>query len=83
MCTYSPFLSGRAQRNSLALRTDLSYLIASTEAAATTTTEGAPGPVPRTHPARQNSLSAETLQTLGECCSGIAGRERAVAKVTT
>ncbi len=64
MCTYSPFLSGRAQRNSLALRTDLSYLIASTEAAATTTTEGAPGPVPRTHPARQNSLSAETLQTL-------------------
>jgi RPEL repeat len=46
-----------------ALRT--SHPLASTDAATTTTaTEGAPVPVPVTRPARQNSLSAETLQTL-------------------
>jgi hypothetical protein len=39
-------------------------LIASTDAATTTATEGAPVPVTVTRPARQNSLSAETLQTL-------------------
>ena len=37
-------------------------LVASTDAATATATEGAPAPV--TRPARQNSLSAETLQTL-------------------
>jgi hypothetical protein len=37
-------------------------LIASTNVATTTATEGAPVPV--TRPARQNSLSAETLETL-------------------
>jgi hypothetical protein len=39
-------------------------LIASTDAATTTATGGAPTPVPVTRPARQNSLSAETLETL-------------------
>ena len=47
-----------------AWRTDNEPLIASTDAATTTATESAPGPVPATRPARQNSLSAETLQTL-------------------
>ena len=39
-------------------------LTASTDAATATATEGAPGPVPVTRPARQNSLSTETIQTL-------------------
>jgi hypothetical protein len=39
-------------------------LVASTDAATTTATEGAPAPVPVTRPARQNSLSTETLETL-------------------
>jgi hypothetical protein len=38
--------------------------MSSTEAATATATEGAPASVPVTRPARQNSLSAETLQTL-------------------
>ena len=46
-----------------AWRTHYEPLVASTDAATTTATE-APGPVPATRPARQNSLSAETLQTL-------------------
>ena len=47
-----------------AWRTHYEPLVASTDAATTTTTESASGPVPATRPARQNSLSAETLQTL-------------------
>ena len=38
--------------------------IASTNAAAAIATEGAPAAVPVTRPARQNSLSAETLEAL-------------------
>jgi hypothetical protein len=41
----------------------MKHVIASTEAAAIVS-EGASGPVPETRPARQNSLSAETLQAL-------------------
>jgi hypothetical protein len=39
-------------------------LVASIDAATTAATEGAPAPVPVTRPARQNSLSTETLETL-------------------
>jgi hypothetical protein len=126
MCAYSPFLIGFARRTH---QHDTNEpLLASTDAA-TTATEGTPTSVPVTRPARQNSLSAETLQTLekrlahrperqelqdrnilkgvpssplyasyslmpvclttttivvdrGKCCSGTAGCERTVAKVT-
>jgi len=49
---------------SLAPALRMEPLIASTDAATTTATEGAPAAVPVTRPSRQNSLSAETLQTL-------------------
>ncbi len=59
MCAYFPFLTDPAQCTHYNHTTE--PLIASTDAATTTATEGAPVV---TRPARQNSLSAETLQTL-------------------
>jgi hypothetical protein len=60
MCAYSPFLTDPAR----CTHRHHESLIASTDAATTTATEGAPASVPVTRPARQNSLSAEALQTL-------------------
>ena len=60
MCAYSPYLTDPAR----CTHGHYESLIASTEAATATATEGAPASVPVTRPARQNSLSAETLQTL-------------------
>ena len=60
MCAYSPRLTDPAR----CTHWHHEPLIASTDAATPTATEGAPAPVPVTRPARQNSLSSETLETL-------------------
>ena len=60
MCAYSPCFTDPTLLG--VLTSTNKPLVASTDAATTTATEGAPAAV--TRPARQNSLSAETLQTL-------------------
>jgi hypothetical protein len=60
MCAYSPCLTDPAR----CTHRHHERLIASIDVATTTATEGAPAAVPVTRPARQNSLSAETLEVL-------------------